>query len=278
MDPQFPRPPEPPPEVKFPVLPIVTPDGAAPRRSGRDKYGGLFYLGAIGLVVVCGLVGWFAWSAWSLRNVWGNIYVLHDQTRPATERVQAAYALSRDPRLNARQRWDICLRRPLPPLARYLLAESLDAEAATADPRGYALTVARSPDWPVWLRLLLTRPLSYAAARGDAVAVEPVRELRDRAEDPATRLWADFALAATSPADPGAAADLGRVAMSDEPDRPLAGMLLEALHARGDERRNRLDAATVWLRTHHPAAVEVWAGWRVEGRRLEPPLPGRSAP
>jgi hypothetical protein len=278
MDPHFALPPEIPPGVKFPVLPIVTPDAPAPARSGRDKYGGLLYLGAIGLVVVCGLVAWFGWNAWSLRNVWINIYVLHDQQRSEADRVQAAFALGRDPRLNQRQRWDICLRKPLPVLARYLLAESLNAEAATADPRGYALTVARSPDWPVWLRLLLTRPLAYAAAQGDPIAVEPVRELRDRAEDPAIRLWADFALAAAAPGDPAATAALNRVATSDEPSRPLAQLLLEALNARGNERRNQLDAATLWLRAHHPATAEAWAGWRVEGDRLVPPRPGQAAP
>src|SRR5262249_43027053 len=67
-----------------PALPIVTPAererDQARRRSGREKYGGLFYLGLAGLLVVVSLVGWFASNAWSLRAVWFNVYVLHDQS------------------------------------------------------------------------------------------------------------------------------------------------------------------------------------------------------
>jgi hypothetical protein len=268
MEPHFGARPGQPPGFNFPQLPIVTPD--PPRRSERDKYGGLYTLGVIGLVVVLALVGWFAWGAWSLRAVWGNIYALHDGQRPAAERVRAAYALSRDPRVNQRQYWDMCLRKPLPELARYVLAEALTAEAASADPRGYALTVARSPGWPNWLRLLLTRPLAYAAARGVAVPAGPLRELRDLGYDPAIGLWADFALAASTPADHAAEAALAAAAEGDGPDQALARRLLDALRAGGAERTRRLDEATRWLRTHHPEAVRIWAGWRVEGGRLMP--------
>jgi hypothetical protein len=268
MEPHFGTPPGQPPGFNFPSLPIVTP--GPPRRSEREKYGGLFTLGAIGLVVVVALVGWFAWGAWSLRAVWSNVYALHDDHRPEAERVQAAYALSRDPRVNQRQYWDISLRKPLPELARYVVAEALTAEAATADPRGYALTVARSPGWPNWLRLLLTRPLAYAAAGGAAVPAGPLRELRDRGYDPAIGLWADFALAASTPADPAAATALAAAAQDDGPDQVLARTLLDALRAGGAERTRRLDEATLWLRTHHPDASRVWAGWRVEGDRLVP--------
>jgi hypothetical protein len=256
------------PGVNFPTLPIVTPD--APRRSTREKYGGLFALGVIGLLVLLGLVGWFAWGAWSLRDVWANIYVLHDRRRSEADQVRAAYALSRDPRVNQRQYWDICLRRPLPALARYVLAEALTAEAASADPRGYALTVARSPDWPAWLRLLLTRPLAYAAAQGVPIPAAPLRELRERADDPAIVLWADFALAASTPTDRAAEAALAEASGRDGPDGALARMLLDALRAGGAERTRRLDEATRWLRTNHPEATRIWAGWRVEGDRLVP--------
>lgn len=270
MEPHFTTPTGQSPGFSFPPLPIVTPD--PPRLSQGEKYGGLFYVGAVGLLVLMALVAWFAWGTWSHRAVWSNVYILHDRHRPDAERVRAAYALSRDPRVNQRQYWDMCLRTPLPGLARYVLAESLTAEAASADPRGYVLTVARSPGWPRWLRLLLARPLAYAAARGLAVPVDPLVELRDRGDDPALTLWADFALAASAPADRADAATraLADAARGDRPDHALAQALLDSLHARGDERIRRLDVATRWLRTHHPEAARLWAGWRVEGDRLVP--------
>jgi hypothetical protein len=267
MDPHFPLPPSGPPIVSFPPLPIVTPD-PPPRLSGREKYGGLFYLGVGGLAVLLLLVGWFLWGAWSLRDVWRNVYVLHDRHRSDEERIRAAYALSRDPRVNPRQSWDICLRKPLPELARYLVAESLPAETALADPRGYTLTVARSESWPAWLRLLLTRPLAYAAARGEPLAIAPLRELRDRRDDPATTLWADFAMAATTPPDRDAVDALRDATAVEGPYQPLAAMLVAALDARDDERTRQLDRATRWLRHNHPDARRVWDGWGIDGGRL----------
>jgi hypothetical protein len=102
------------------------------------------------------------------------------------------------------------------------------------------------------------------------VPAAPLRELRDQTPDPATRLWADFTLAASTPADPAAAAALDAAARGDGADQPLARQLGEALHAEGAERTRRLDEATRWLRTHHPEAARIWAGWRIEGDRLVP--------
>jgi hypothetical protein len=276
MEPSSGQPSGTPPGIEPPVLPIVTPaereQDEARRRSGRDKYGGLFYLGLAGLVIVAALVGWFAWSAWSLRAVWRNVYVLHDPARTEAERVEAAFALARDQRVNQRQLWDTCLRKPLPPLARYVLAEALTAEAVLADPRNYALAVARSTDWPVWLRLLLARPLAYAAAQRVPIPAEPLRELRAKNYDPAITLWADFALAAARPSDADADADaaLARAAQGEAPVSAFAAMLQEAFRAEGTERIRRLDEATRWLRTHHPEAAKIWSGWRVDGERLIP--------
>jgi hypothetical protein len=250
----------------FPSLPIVTPD--PPRRPERERYGALFYLGIGGLLVVLALLGWFAWQAWSLRALWSNIYVLHDSKRGEVERIEAAYALSRDPRVNQRQLWDIALRRPLPPLARYVVAEALTAEAADADPRGYGAAVARSEGWPVWLRLLLTRPMAYAAALDLPVARESLALLA-RNPDRATALFATYALAEGSEGDDAMAAALRRSAEADGPDRDLAALLVSALDAnRLDGRLTALDSATLWLRTHHPEAARLWDGWEVVGDRL----------
>jgi hypothetical protein len=253
----------------FPPLPIVTPD--PPRRSQREKYGGLFFLGLAGLATLVGLLGWFLQGAWSHRDLWTNVYVLHDGARPEADRLGAAFALSRDPRMNDRQRWDICLRRPLPPLARYLVARSLTAGAASADPRGYALTVARSPDWPDWLRLLLCRPMAYAAARGVKFPREPVVELT-RSTDRATALWAAFVLAANDPDDRDGRALLESACRAASSGDDLACLLLDAAKRGGRpaEQRALLDRATRWVDAHHPEAVRLWSGWAVEGDRIVP--------
>lgn len=252
----------------FPSLPIIA--QAPPQRlSTREKYGSLFYLGLVGLVVVLGLLGWFAHGVWSLRGVWSNIYALHDEARPEHERVEAAWSLSRDPSVNQRQRWDICLRKPLPPLARYVLAESLSAEAALGDPRAYALMIARSPDWPDWLRLLLTRPMAYAVIDGGEfprVALEELRANPDRA----ISLWASFVLSQADPNDQGGRPAL--VSACQEPGwaRDLACLLRDAASQRGRpvQQHALLDQATAWIRSHHPASRQVWNGRSIdaEGR------------
>jgi hypothetical protein len=251
---------------RWPSLPVIRVE--APRKTQAEKYGGLYYLGIAGLFVLVGLIGWFAYGAWSLRDVGTWIYVLHDRSRPEAERIQAAYALSRDPRVNQRQLWDMCVRDGgLPPLARYLIAEALTAEAASADPRGYALTVARSEGWPDWLRLLLLRPLAYRAAGGGTIAPGPLDELRGH-PDPIIGLWSAFAQAASRDEGDPARQDLGRAAEAEGPDRELAGILLEALEAQGTRRIPLLDRATLWVRRHHPGAARLWAGWEVRGDRL----------
>lgn len=257
-----------PPPFQFPELPIVTPD--PPRLSTRQKYGGLLYLGLAGLAAILLLLAWFGHGAWAMRDVWRNVYILHETGRSEPSRVQAAYALSRDERLNQRQRWDICLRRPLPALGRYVIAESLTAEAASADPKGYAMAVARSPGWPAWLRLLLTRPMAYAAIEGVKFPRMPLEELT-RQEAPAIALWAQFVLAAQgNPEGRDALSALETSARRDGRDRELAALLLDAARRPGHlaEQANLLDRATLWLRTHDPACRAVWKGWRIEGGAL----------
>ena len=252
----------------FPVLPIVTPD--APRRGEFEKYGALFYLGIGGLLVMLALVGWFGWQTWSLRDVWTNVYVLHDAQRSERERIQSAYTLAHLPAVNQRQLWDNALSRPLPPLARYILAEGLTADAASDAPRAYVAAVALSEGWPVWLRLILARPLAYAAARGERIPRDSLVKLSQNG-DHATALWAVYALAASADADPAAVAELRKAAEGGSPERLFARNLVKALDATAlPERLKALDAATLWLRDHHPDAARLWAGWRVEGKRIVP--------
>lgn len=248
---------DPPGRPPFPTLPIVTPD--QPRRADHERYGALFRLGAVGLVVLVGLLGWFGWGVWSLRSVWTAIYVLNDPRRTEPERVRAAYQLSHDPRVDPSRRLEIALDRDLPAVTRYLAAESLRASAA-AVPRRYGLMVARSEGWPGWLRLLLVRPIAYAASVGRPVDREALAELARR-EDPALVLWTRYAQAA-SDLDVEAGARLRDAAENGGPNQPLARALVEALDARrAVDRAAALDAATRWLRSGHPGAAEVWRRW-----------------
>lgn len=252
----------------FPSLPIVTPD--PPRKTDREKYRALFYLGSAGLVVVVALVGWFASQAWAMRDIWKNVYILHDAQRPEVERVQAAYSLALDPRATPRQLWEIALRRPLPALARYVVAEGIGASLVADDPRGYASAVALSEGWPGWLRVVLTRPLAFAAVEGIAVPSESL-EVLGRDADAVVALWAEFALAASPDRNANAASALRAVAASDDPNRDLAVLLVKGLDSSAkSERLEALRAATIWLRAHHPEAAPLWRDWKVSGDRLVP--------
>jgi hypothetical protein len=260
-----PSPPPDPFDRRFPTLPILSPDDV--RRPDRERYGALFYLGIAGLVVLVGLLGWFGWGVWSNRSVWSNVYALHDARRPEPERVRAAFELAHDPRVNQRQLWDMAMSRSLPPLARYALAEALTAEAAEADPRGYGQAVVRSEGWPVWLRLLLVRPLAYRAALDLPVPTDSLALLA-QSGDRGTALWAAYALGEGPRGDPASVEALRRAATGEAPERPLARLLLDALESnRLDDRLKALEEATAWLREHHPDAARLWDGWKVEDGR-----------
>ncbi len=247
----------------FPALPIITVD--PPRMTQREKYGGLFYLGLAGLVIVLGLVGWFGWSAWSLRGVWWNVYALHDASRPESVRIQAAYTLSHDVRVNSQQRWDIAMRKPLPPLARYLLAESLRTDIVATDPALFAKVVALSEGWPDWLRVLGVRAMAMAAAEGTTFPDDVLTTLAD-GSDPFVRSWVDTIRAVSGVGDRDASARLR--AVKDSPtaaiDRDLAG----AIDSNSFERSTHLGRATARLRTDHPEAAKLWEGWAEREGRL----------
>lgn len=263
--------PSPPPPPRFPTLPIVTPEPA--RRGASERYGALFYLGVAGLAALVGLITWFGWGLWSLRAVWTHVYVVNDTRRSDTDRVRAADALARDPHVSQAQLAEVALNRSLPPLARYLAAEALDADASQVDPRAYGIMVARSEGWPDWLRLLMVRPLAYSAAVGRSVDRNALEELAAR-DDRALALWARYALAASG-RDPRSESLLREAASAPDDPGPLARRLVAALDApRAADRTAALDDATRWLRTGHPGAASVWAGWSVhEGRLVREPAP-----
>jgi hypothetical protein len=250
---------------RLPSLPIINPD--LPPRSTREKYGLLFTLGIAGLVVLAALVGWFAYRAWSLRDVWAGIYVLHDRKEPEEKRLQAAYWLSRDARMEQKQLWELSLRRGLPDLARLVLADGVGPDLVAEDPQGYVSAVARSPDWPSWLRLALARPLAYAATRGHAISRERLGELC-RLDDPVLRLWALYALAVQPRPDPQTVVEIEQVARTSKPEHELADLFLEAIHADETLRPPILDRATAWTRDHHPETRRLWQGWSIQDGRL----------
>lgn len=250
----------------FPSLPIIN-NPQAPQRSQREKYGTLFYLGILGLSVLVMLVGWFGYRVWTLRDVWARVYVLSDVHEPEARRIQAAFSLGHDPRVEQRQLWDLSLRREIPQLARDILAEGIGPELVAEDPQSFVTAVARSPDWPDWLRLALVRPLAYAATRGHAISRERLMELC-RLDDPVLRLWALYALAVQPRPDDQTKVELEQVAKSPTPERELADLFLAAIGSDEPHRLETLDRATLWNREHHPSTARLWEGWMVRGPEL----------
>ncbi len=249
---------DPSPPPNFPKLQIITVD--PPRLTQREKYGGLFYLGIVGLIVVVSLVGWFSWNAWMLRDVWSNVYILHDRARSEDERIHAASALSRDNQVNAQQRWDIALRKPLPALARYIMAESWSTEILKEDPALFAKIVANSEGWPPWLRLLGVRLMAVAACEGVIFPPDVLNAIEARPEAD-FKPWVDFIRAVSPESDVDAAARLRTQATLNSPGAGLAKELVEALEDSPPGRTHRLATATLWLRMNDPAVAPIWNGW-----------------
>lgn len=247
--------------TQSPFLPIVTPD--LPRKTTVEKYGSLFFAAIIGLLICFGLVGVFAVRVWSMRAVWTHIYIVNDPRRSEVDRLDAAASLSVDPRVTDRQKWDLATSRIPPPLARYLLAETLTSEAATADPRAYARSVARSDGLPPFLLPLLARPLAIAAAEGANLDRESLREVESH-PDPAVALWATYAIAVEGAKDESRDAldRLAHEAAGTGPYRDFAKILQDSARNRPPLRQELLDSATWWLRSHHPDAIKIWAGRR----------------
>ncbi|MDX2037511.1 MAG: hypothetical protein SFX72_12740 [Isosphaeraceae bacterium] len=243
----------------FPDLPIITPPGDE-RLSTPEKYGALFYLGLAGLAALVGMIVWFAYGVAMNWSMWTNIYILHDAKRPEAERIVAADSLASDSRMNQRQYWDIVMRDGLPPIARYRLAEALNAEATSADPDAYAAAVVESTAWPEWLRVLIARPMLYAVNRGVDFADEPIRLLTLRA-DPFLSLIGIYVQSLQRGGDPRAQRMLEQVATQDGPARATALLLVKSLHEKEPERTRLLDEASRGLREAMPAAAELWRGW-----------------
>lgn len=273
--PDFPKLPiiTPPPAKPFPELPIVTPD--PPRMSLQEKYGNLYYLSIAGLFISFALVSVFVYGLWATRDYWVAVYVMDDPKRPEAERIKAAWVVAQHPTTNERHRVNFALRKDLPPLARYVIAERLTSEAIRSDPKGYAQMVARSEGWHDWLRLLLVRPMAYGVGEGYRIAWEPIDLLRQN-PDAAVALWATYTRAVMAPGDASAVEALEREAKKEGPFQSLAVLLDAAARAEGEPRVRKLDEATTWLRTHHPEASKIWEGWSERDGRLISTLPASS--
>jgi hypothetical protein len=226
-------------------------------------------VGIGGLLVVLSLIGWFGYRAWTLRDLWRNVFVLHDAHRPESVRIQAAFDISRDPRVEPQQLWDMSLRRDLPELARFLLAESIAPDLVAQGPLAYASAVSRSPDWPPWLRLVLTRPMAYAATEEHALSRDRLGELC-RLNDSILRLWALYALAVQPRPDPQTIVEIEEVGRSPGPEHELAELFLRAIHSDRAGRLRTLDEATRWNRDHHPDTRRLWKDWTIQGGRVVP--------
>lgn len=147
---------------EFPKL-TVLPDSEGPPQQPRltnfQKYGGLYWLGIAGLVSSLLLVGWFAVNMWLMRDVWREIYVLHNEDLPEARRIAAAEFLANAPDIEATQIQPMIFRRPLPEKARIILAESLkqaDNAASARQMLGLLATEGATSPQP-WLRRHLAR-------------------------------------------------------------------------------------------------------------------------
>ena len=161
---------------------------------------------------------------------------------------------------------NLVLNKRLPDLARYIIGEGLTADSIQADPKGYALMAARS-EWSDWLRLLVARPMAYAVGQGYRIPWEPLDELRKRS-DKAIVLWMTYTRAVMGPGDEPARRQLREVAAQPGGYQGLARLLDEAAAAGGAERVAKLDAATAWLRVHHPPSAQIWDGWEVRNGEI----------
>jgi hypothetical protein len=254
-----------PPDNSFPELPIITPD--PPRLTLAEKYGGLYYMGLIGLAILVMLVALFGYGIWATRDLWGAIIVLGNPGRPEADRIKAAWVVARHPSANDRQRSDLALQKPFPPLARYVVAEGLTSESIRADPKGYAVMVAKSEGWPDWLRLLMVRPMAFGVGEGYRIPWEPLDLLRAN-PDPAIALWATYTRAVNPPGDASAAQSLGESVSKAGPFQQLAVLLHDASKAEGAARVRKLDEATAWLRKHHPESAKLWKNWEERDGKL----------
>lgn len=252
-------------DPKFPELPILEPD--PPRMTLREKYGGLYYFGIGGLILSVFLVGNFFYQLYRTRDLWAAIPLLANPAMPEPTRIRAAWVVAHNPDANDRQKMTLALQTDLPELARYILAEGLSAEAIQADPKAYALMAARSEPWPDWLRLMVARPMAYAVGEGYRIPWEPLDELRNRS-DKAIGLWMTYTRAVMGSGEASIAEQLRAAAAQPGLYQELAKLLAAAAAAGGAERAAKLDAATAWLRIHHPPCAQVWEGWEVRDGNL----------
>jgi hypothetical protein len=262
----------------LPILPSVpSPTPPPSTRSDAQKYGALFWAGLAGLVAVVGMVAWFGVGVYRMSDVLGLTYTLHDPKASEPTRVQAAYAIARSGRATDRQLWDMAMRTTNPPLARYVLAESLTAGAVRSDVRGYSLAVARSPGWPGWFRWLIFRPMVLRAAEDVQPAPALLAEIRESLPEGAPRLWvAYFVLAGGS--DDRALVAWAREAMKQaraQPSLSPLAVLFDDLLRQKDPRRRRilLDRATHWMRHKDPECASLWRAWLIRDGQL---VPGQS--
>lgn len=244
---------------EFPKLTILNdlPERTEARLSTAQKYGSLFWLGVSGLVVTVLLFGWFGTQLWSMRDVWRAIYVLHEESLPVAQRLEAAEFLARDPRVEPGQIQPMTFRKSLPDKARYLLAERLD-KALTAKDAAQMLkllgtTGPNSP--PNWLRGHLAR-LAAVSVRADSRFPAGLFEQLMLDDDPVVANWAAFAL--TRPAnDEVNVLGRGKLGQWSQAGSALSSALLTASQASGVAQTMALHQAVQAMRQATPQNQEI---------------------
>lgn len=242
------------PGPNLPPLIVLGSDPPPPRRSSTSRYGLLYPLGILGLVVLIGWVGWFAYRAWTMRDVWRAVAILHDPARPIDDRLASARFLADDPRVTEDQIEPMVFGPDLPIRARMILADGLVRPSVLhhRSPR----RIDRFEIIPLPLRLALLMRMAEAAEPDVPWPATPLERMGVRGGDESTRVLSLYCRSAAF-GSAQAASELQEAADGEASGEGLASILSAALESDDESRRKRLDQATRWLNQHHPAVIEA---------------------
>lgn len=240
---------------KLPPLVILPPSAApppAPKRGSRARYGLLFPLGIVGLVLLVGWVGWFAYRAWALRDVWQAIAIVHDPAQPMDRRLASARFLANDSRATEDQLEPMVFESRLPMRLRVVLADGL---ARPADlPNRLPRRMDRYDTIPLAIRLTLLMRMAEAAEPEVRWQATPLERMGVMGGDQSVQALSLYCRAAAF-GNAQAASELQAIAETDASENGLASILAAALQSDTNGRVEQLRRAARRLDQTHRAMI-----------------------